>query len=128
MAGISGSALDIELSATCEAGGTLGVRLRDGEDGRPVVLTFNPHAGTATLDRTRLGTGEGGVHSGSFRPAARVDARILLDHSSIEVFVDGGRLVMSARIYPTAGDDLVCFDANGAPATLDVTVYPMSPA
>ena len=36
-------------------------------------------------------------------PGSRVDARILLDHSSIEVFVDGGRLAMSARIYPTAG-------------------------
>ncbi len=128
IAGASGTALDIELSATCEAGGTVSVRLREGEAGRPVVLTFDPNAGTATLDRTRLGTGEGGVHSGSFRPGTRVDARILLDHSSIEVFVDGGRLAMSARIYPTAGDDLVCFDATGAPATLDVTVYPMRPA
>ncbi len=126
--GTAGSALDIELSAACEPGGTLAVRLRDGDAGRPVVLTFDPHAGTATVDRTRLGTGEGGVHTGSFRPGPRVEARILLDHSSVEVFVDGGRLVMSARIYPTAGDDQVGFDATGAPATLDVTVYPMAPS
>ncbi len=128
ISGASGTALDIEMSATCEPGGTIGVRLREGDAGRPVVLTLDPHAGTATLDRTRLGTGEGGVHTGAFRPGARVDARILLDHSSIEVFVERGRLAMSARIYPTPGDDLVCFDVNNAPATLDVTVYPMSPA
>ena len=126
--GASGTALDIALSATCEPEGTVGVRLRDGDAGRPVVLTLDPHAGTATLDRTRLGTGEGGVHTGAFRPGARVDARILLDHSSIEVFVDGGRLAMSARIYPVEGDDLLCLDVTSAPATLDVTVWPMAPA
>lgn len=126
--GTPGTALDIALSATCEPGGTIGVRLRDGAAGRPVILTLDPHAGTATLDRARLGTGQGGVHTGEFRPGGQVDARILLDHSSIEVFVDGGRLAMSARIYPTAGDDLMAVDAIGAPATLDVTVWPMTPA
>ena len=104
------------------------MRLRDGDAGRPVVLTLDPHAGIATLDRTLLGSGEGGVHTGTFRPGHRVEARILLDHSSIEVFVDGGRLAMSARIYPVAGDDLLCIDVHGAPATLDVTVWPMAPA
>ncbi|HYN55958.1 MAG TPA: glycoside hydrolase family 32 protein [Motilibacterales bacterium] len=126
IAGVSGAALDIELAATCESGGTISVRLREGDAGRPVVLTLDPHAGTATLDRTLLGTGEGGASSGSFRPGSRVEARILLDHSSIEVFVDGGRLAMSARIYPVAGDTEVAVDAIGAPATLDVTVWPMS--
>jgi beta-fructofuranosidase len=126
LSGANGSALDIELSATCEPGGTIAVRLRDGRAGRPVVLTFDPHAGTATLDRTRLGSGEGGVHTGSFRPGPQVDARILLDHSSIEVFVDGGRLAMSARIYPVAGDTLMAVDAIGAAATLDMTVWPMA--
>jgi beta-fructofuranosidase len=126
--GASGTALDIALSATCEPGGTVGVRLRDGDAGRPVVLTLDPHAGTATLDRTRLGTGEGGVSTGSFRPGTRVDARILLDHSSIEVFVDGGRLAMSARIYPVDGNDLLCLDVTDAPATVEVTVWPMAPA
>ena len=128
LSGTNGTALDIELSATCEAGGTVGVRLREGDAGRPVILTLDPHAGTATLDRTPLGSGEGGVHTGSFRPGSHVDARILLDHSSIEVFVDGGRLAMSARIYPTAGDDLLCVDVNGAAATLEATVWPMTPA
>ncbi len=128
ISGTAGAALDIELVASCEPGGTIAVRLREGNSGRPVVLTLDPHAGTATLDRTRLGTGEGGVFTGSFRPGPRVDARILLDHSSIEVFVDGGRLAMSARIYPVDGDIQVGFDAGGAPATLDVTAWPMAPA
>jgi beta-fructofuranosidase len=125
---VSGTALDLQLTATCAPTATLAVRLRDGEAGRPVVLTLDPHAGTATLDRTKLGTGEGGVFTGSFRPGPDVDARILLDHSSIEVFVDGGRLALSARIYPVDGDSLVGFDATGAQVTLDLTAWPLAPA
>ena len=128
VAGVSGTALDLQLTATCAPTATLAVRLRDGEAGRPVVLTLDPHAGTATLDRTKLGTGEGGVFTGSFRPGPDVDARILLDHSSIEVFVDGGRLALSARIYPVDGDSLVGFDATGAQVTLDLTAWPLAPA
>jgi beta-fructofuranosidase len=123
--GIAGTALDLELSVGCPPGGTLEVRLRDGAAGRPVVLVLDPHAGTATLDRTRLGTGEGGVHTGSFRPGPAVDVRILLDHSSVEVFVDGGRLVMSARIYPVAGDEDVVLAAHGAAATVEASAWPM---
>ena len=67
------------------------------------------------------------MFTGPFRPGDHVDARILLDHSSIEVFVDGGRLAMSARIYPRRRR-LVGFDATGAPATLDLTAYPLAPA
>jgi beta-fructofuranosidase len=128
VAGVSGTALDLQLTATCAYGATLAVRLRDGGAGRPVVLTLDPHAGTATLDRTKLGTGEGGLFTGSFRPGPDVDARILLDHSSIEVFVDGGRLALSARIYPVDGDSLVGFDATGAQVTLDLTAWPLAPA
>lgn len=124
--GTSGTALDIELRATCSAAGSVSVRLREGEAGRPVVLTLDPHAGTATLDRRLLGTGEGGMSTGSFRPGPSVDVRILLDRSSIEVFVDGGRLVLSARIYPVADDDQVAFDASGAAATVVAAIWPMS--
>ena len=125
VSGVSGAALDIELAATCAEGGSVALRLRDGADGRPVVLTLTPSAGTATLDRTLLGTGEGGVHTGSFRAGDRVEARVLLDHSSIEVFVDGGRLALTARIYPDASATGVAIDAVGGSARVDLTCYPM---
>jgi beta-fructofuranosidase len=123
---LAGTTWDIEASAACAPGGTLALRLREGDSGRPVIVTFDHWAGTVTLDRRRLATGEGGVFTGSFRPGDHVDARILLDHSSIEVFVDGGRLAMSARIYPQPADVQIAFDANGAPATMDVAAWPMS--
>ena len=100
------------------------MRLREGS-GRPVVVTLDPTTGTATLDRTLLGTGEGGVATGSFRAGPRVHARILLDHSSIEVFVDGGRLAMTARIYPDPADTAVSIHAIGGTARVDLTCHPM---
>jgi beta-fructofuranosidase len=124
--GVSGAALDLELRATCAPGAVLSVRLREGDAGRPVILTLDPHTGTATLDRTQLGTGEGGVFTGSFRPGTGLEARILLDHSSIEVFVDGGRLAMSARIYPQPAATGIAFDATGGDVRLDVTCHPMA--
>ena len=111
--GAAGRALDIELSAACEPGAVLTVRLRDGAADRPVLLVFDPHAGTVQLDRRLLGTGEGGVSTGVVRPGGTVEARVLLDHSSVEVFVDGGRLAMSARIYPQEGQDGVSLEASG---------------
>jgi beta-fructofuranosidase len=128
VAGVSGPVLDLELVASCGPGGSLAIRLREGESGRPVRLILDPGAGTATLDRTLLGTGEGGRRTGSFRPGTSVEARILLDQSSIEVFVDGGRLAMSARIYPPHHDTAIAFDALGADVRLDVTCFPLASA
>jgi beta-fructofuranosidase len=119
----AGRALDIELSVSGRPGGVVTVSLRDGASARPVLLTVDPVGGTATLDRRLLGTGEGGVFSGRFRGGPTVDIRILLDHSSVEVFIDGGRLAMSARIYPPTDDDRVTLSASGQPATVTVAVW-----
>ena len=122
--GVAGPALDLALTAEVPNGASIQVRLREGS-GRPVVLTLDPSRGTATLDRTLLGTGEGGVTNGTFRAGPRVQARILLDHSSIEVFVDGGRLAMTARIYPDPADTAVSIHAIGDTARVDLTCHPM---
>jgi beta-fructofuranosidase len=120
--GAAGTALDLQLTAVCEPGAALTLQLRDGAAGRPVQLVFDPHAGTVQLDRRLLGTGEGGVAAGAVRPGGTVDARVLLDHSSVEVFVDGGRLAMSARIYPRDGQDGVTLAASGR-VDADVRVW-----
>ena len=123
--GVGGPALDLDLATEVSPGASVQVRLRECS-GRPVVITLDPTTGTATLDRTLLGTGEGGVTTGSFRAGPRVHARILLDHSSIEVFVDGGRLAMTARIYPDPADTAVSIHALGGSARVDLTCHPMS--
>jgi beta-fructofuranosidase len=118
----------MELSATVRAGsGTrLVITLRDGPSCRPVRLEISPGFGEVTLDRTLLGTGEGGRWTGAFRAGGSVDVRVLLDSSSVEVFVDEGRCVLSARIYPQAGDDRITWSAEGGAAEVDLTAWPLT--
>ena len=55
-----------------------------------------------TLDRSKSGEGVSGVRYANFplREEETVSLRIFIDHSSVEVFLNDGELVMSARIYP----------------------------
>ena len=94
---------------------------------RPVRLVVDPAAGSITLDRTALGTGEGGLWTGRIRSAETVDVRVLLDSSSIEVFADEGRCVLSARIYPTA-DEAITWAAEGGPVAVEVEAWPLGAA
>lgn len=48
----------------------------------------------------------------------KLSLRILLDHSSVEVFADGGRAVMSARVFPEASADGLSLCATGGAAWL----------
>lgn len=124
---IAGSALDLELTVTGAPGAVLTLRLRDGTEGRPVLVSFDPNAGTVSLDRSKLGTGEGGISTGFVRRGPTVSARILLDHSSVEVFADGGRLAMSARIYPPSGQEAVSLEASGA-VQVELRGWPLADA
>ena len=94
---------------------------------RPVRLVVDPAAGSITLDRTALGTGEGGRWTGRIRSAETVDVRVLMDSSSIEVFADEGRCVLSARIYPTA-DEAITWAAEGGPVAVEVEAWPFGAA
>jgi beta-fructofuranosidase len=123
-----GGALDLELVVGAEPGAILELLLREGPAHRPLRLLVEPRAGRATLDRSRLGTGEGGVAVGAFRPGPEVDVRVLLDHSSVEVFVDGGRLAMSARIYPVAGETDLVLGAAGGPVRVAGAAWPVGRA
>ncbi|HEY1093440.1 MAG TPA: GH32 C-terminal domain-containing protein [Glycomyces sp.] len=46
----------------------------------------------------------------------QVDLRILLDRTSIEVFVDDGRFVHSSLVFPDGGDDRIALYTDGGPA------------
>ena len=49
----------------------------------------------------------------------KVHLRILVDWSSVEVFADGGRRVITDQIFPSAASDGVELFADGGSATLD---------
>jgi sucrose-6-phosphate hydrolase SacC (GH32 family) len=48
--------------------------------------------------------------------SGRLKLRILLDHSSVEVFADGGRRVITDQVFPGANSDRVQLFAEGGTA------------
>ena len=83
-------------------------------------------AGTLSIDRTKSGTaaaelaGFPGVHSA---PVAlrdgRLNLRILVDRSLVEVFAQGGERTISDQVYPTPGSDGLKVFATGGTSTLE---------
>lgn len=53
--------------------------------------------------------------------------RLLVDRTSVELFVGDGRSVQSHRVFPLAGDDGIRLYARGATAvSRDVTIRELS--
>ena len=80
-----------------------------------------PHA---YLDRTLTVNPTRGCTQAPLDPSAgRVEIRLLVDRTSVELFVGNGRSVQSHRVFPLAGDDGIRLYARGATAVFrDVTV------
>ena len=52
-------------------------------------------------------------------PSEALRLRLFLDVSTIEVFVDGGRHVMTGNVYPDAGDAGIAFFGEGGPCRFE---------
>jgi beta-fructofuranosidase len=55
-----------------------------------------------------------------------LDLRILVDISSVEVFINGGKTVMTANVYPDADDTAITFAAEGKAVMRKVTCMQIS--
>lgn len=116
---LAGTALDLELEASIEAGGGVDVVLfatGDGAERTVLELRRDDDGLRVALDRSGSTLASGcdtSPHSGTVSgagPATRV--RILLDRSSVEVFVDG--VALTTRVYPSRADaDRVHFTPTG---------------
>lgn len=113
--------LTFELEATIEPGAarSVGFRIRTGDDEYTEVAYDRNYSGIY-VDRAK--SGNVGFHEAfagrHTAPARKIDGkvslRIVVDRSTIEVFINGGEAVISDRIFPTsnsasieafAGDD-----------------------
>jgi fructan beta-fructosidase len=114
-----GSVLDIELAI--ELGGARSVELElAADDTSAVTLRYDADAATLTLDRSRVAATIGsGFADGDAAPLplrdGRIDLRIVLDRSSVEVFADGGRVALTNLVFPTEGAEQVRIRSHGEP-------------
>ncbi len=134
---IRGKALDIAAVLQFDPGKTesFGIELLSDEQGRERTrIILCPGRGRAEIDRSGS-CAKGMPHAiptagpWNVREDHQVDIRVLLDHSTLEVFIDS-RLCISTRVYPYfEHSDLLKLFAHGTGVqALLAEVYPMRPA
>ncbi|ALV41255.1 glycosyl hydrolase family 32 [Pseudarthrobacter sulfonivorans] len=121
---LPGEAQVIDAEILPGAAGRCGFRFWEDSDGGAAILAYDPAAGVLTLDRTDAG-------ETAFHPAfASVESapvlledgvltlRIVVDHCSVEVFAQGGKVVLTDLIFARVGNKGSSVFAEGGAAIL----------
>ncbi|MFK4834540.1 glycoside hydrolase family 32 protein [Microbacterium sp. ZW T2_14] len=121
-----GDAYQVEADVTWQTASNIGLQLRRSAEGTRhadvgVTETY------AYLNRGQTGYPAGTWKSESRTPFSaddgRVHLRILVDRTTIEVFLDDGRYVHSSQVFAPPGDDGIALYSTGGPATFrDLTI------
>ena len=106
----------IELMMTLEPTGqsTVGIKLlMDKSNIQETLLTYNTCTKLLTIDREKSGEGPGGIRQAPVELVnGQLKLHIFIDHSSVEIFVNDGEKVLTARVYPTEQAETVQFFAD----------------
>lgn len=108
--GVAGEACELILTIDAAESKKFSIALR-ASDVEQTVLTYNSN-GTFKFDRTNAGEPIGGftsVREIQIEPQEKLKLHIFIDRSSVEVFINDGAEVMSARIYPKRTSQKIIF-------------------
>ncbi|MDN3956599.1 glycoside hydrolase family 32 protein [Sporolactobacillus laevolacticus] len=103
--------IEVEFDTTLVEAFDFGIKLRIGET-EETVIRYDPKGEKLILDRTKSGTGVGGVRQTALPKSERLRLHIYLDRSSVEVFANDGETVMTSRMYPTEKNEGVRLFSN----------------
>ncbi|KAJ5963097.1 glycosyl hydrolase [Penicillium waksmanii] len=124
LSSIRGTALDIKLAFTIEAGAKLSLAVRKAAS-EQTIIQYEQTTSSISVDRTTSGNisydpAAGGVHSATLKPdgSGVIQLRVLVDTCSVEVFGGEGEFVISDLIFPSEASDEVYLEANGGSANL----------
>jgi beta-fructofuranosidase len=111
---IEGDCIELEVVLNTQNAANFGLKLRVEEaTEQETVLRVNKQTGKVTLDRTRSGKGPGGVRTTAIdMTKERIQLRVFIDKSSVEVFFNEGEKVMTARIFPNKSAKGIRFFAD----------------
>jgi beta-fructofuranosidase len=87
-----------------DADAVFGLKLRRSVDGaEETIVAYDAGSSTFSLDRSHSGAALAGEYSAKVNllPHNRLHVHAFVDRASIELFVNGGQTVMSARIFPS---------------------------
>ena len=119
--GVRGNVIRLRLTLEPGTARRAGVKLFVGGQ-HETVVAYDRAQGLLTVDRSRSGlpfTGreeEVNLRRCAVGSLEALNLELLLDVSTLEVFADGGRHVMTANVYPDPTDQDVVFFAEGGTA------------
>ena len=128
--GVRGRSIELQVTIEMGTASQAGLKLFCGEEHETLVY-YDREEGEIVFDRSRSGIPFSGHEKNVDRRVCRIgrkekiDLRLFLDISCIEVFIDGGRHVMTGNVYPDPiKDDGVVFFAEGGSCTFkDIVKY-----
>jgi fructan beta-fructosidase len=120
---ISGAALEVVAEFEPGTASEFGLKVRRGED-EETLVGYDVRARALFVDRTRSGESDfneefSGRHAGPLAPeGGRVKMHLFVDTSSVEVFGNHGRTVITDLIFPDPASRGLGFYAKGGTAKL----------
>lgn len=100
--------------------------------GEKAVMTFDPKAGTFSFDRHESGITDFSVDfpavttAPTFSTDGKLQLRVFIDRSSVEIFGNDGRFAMTNLVFPTAPYTTLSVKADGSKARVEnLMVYPI---
>jgi beta-fructofuranosidase len=112
--GVLGECLELDITLDSKTARNFGIKLRISEEFKEeTVLSYDKDKQLFTVDREKSGKGPGGVRKTDLLlKNGELKIRIFVDHSSVEVFLNNGEKVMTARIYPSQKSTGIQFFAD----------------
>lgn len=99
---VDAAEIEIEVDLAVTTSDRVGLRLGEAADGSHTFLAWDDLAERVVIDRRLAAHGDRGVR-GAPHTGKHLTLRILVDRSSVEVFIDGGRNVVSSLVFPGDG-------------------------
>lgn len=106
--------LDIDLTETK----AFEIDLRVGEEEKSVI-TYDDALHLFKFNRDKAGAGGDGEREVKLPPSDKMNLRIFLDRSSIEIFINDGEYVLSNRVYPRSDSTGINFIPTGGAFKID---------
>lgn len=129
--GSNGGACEILLDIDSRKAGSVDITISN-NDGESALLCYDAKAHTLSFDRRRSGLTDFSqdfptvTTAPTFETDGKLSLRIFIDRSSIEVFGNGGKTVMTNLVFPTVPYSSVSVSAKGGNARIEnLKIYPI---
>lgn len=115
---------EILLDLDCRKADSIGIRISN-KEGEFVTITYNPSDNTLSFDRRHSGIVDFSQDfpavtvAPTFENGNKVSLRIFIDKSSMEVFGNNGKFVMTNLVFPTKPYSTISIEANGGNAKIE---------